>query len=188
LAPIEVYWIIIVLIFGLIGLVRGFLRELGVTTIMVFFLFFLDQFNKPVEKGLVMMSQQAGRFVPQIKSDNDAFLAGAYIVLLILVAFISYHGETLAFEGRPPRGGLGISLALMVGLINGYLIAGSIWYYLDKYNYPFAFMGFQADQLSDLAQKIIHYLPIPLLGQEILFGQSFLLYISLILLLGRVVR
>ena len=188
LGPIEVYWIILVVIFGLIGLVRGFLRELGVTTILVFVLFFLHQFSEPVERGLVMVSQRAQGLVKSVASNNNAFLAAMYIVFLTIVAFISYHGETLAFEGTPPRGGLGISLALMVGLINGYLISGSIWYYVHKYGYPFSFMGVQTGELSSLAQKMVQYLPYNLLGREALFGQSLLLYISVILLLGRVVR
>ena len=188
MGPIEVYMFFLVLIFGLIGLVRGFLRELGVTTIMVFVLFFLHQFSGPVERGLEMVTQRASGLVRTVGASNEGFFAAAYILVLTFVAFISYHGETLAFEGRSPQGGLGISLSLMVGLLNGYLIAGSIWYYIHRFSYPFSFMGVRVEELSPLAQRVVEYLPMPLLGQEVLFGQSLLLYISLILILGRVIR
>jgi len=52
LAPIEVFFGAILLIFGLIGLARGFLKELGVTLPIMFLLFFLNQFSAQLDSGL----------------------------------------------------------------------------------------------------------------------------------------
>jgi hypothetical protein len=79
-------------------------------------------------------------------------------------------------------------LGSLTGLLNGYLIAWTIWYYMDKYSYPVTWLRFSADGLSGLAQGIIDFLPLNFLGQPILFGQSLLLFLSLLLINARVAR
>jgi hypothetical protein len=81
-----------------------------------------------------------------------------------------------------------IVLGLLTGTLNGYLIAGSLWYYMNRFAYPFEFLGFSVENLSALAQKMIDFLPLPFLGRPVLFGQSLLLYLSALLLLARVIR
>jgi hypothetical protein len=193
LIPIEVYFFTAVLIFVLISLVRGFLKELGVTTVMVVALFLLSQFGNILESTIqrAMGVGAVQRVVPE-QVRGDPITAAAFILFVIFAAFISYHGETLAFGGKAPKGSEGILFTLLIGAVNGYLIAGSIWHYLHKYSYPFGFMGLKTEDLSGLAQGIVPYLPISLLGQELLAGvvpgQTPLLYIMVILILLRVVR
>ncbi len=191
--PIEVYFFTAMFIFMLIALVRGFLKELGVTTILVVALFLLGQFegilNATIQKAMTVGAVQS--VVPE-SVRGKPIQAGMYILFMVFAAFVSYHGETLAFSGKAPKGGQGILLTGMIGLVNGYLIAGSIWHYLHAYGYPFAFMHLKADELSGLAKGILPYLPIPLLGQELMAGvvpgQTPLLYVMVILILLRVIR
>jgi len=185
-APIEVVFGVIVFVFALIGLARGFLRELGVTTIMMFLLFFLSRFEPVLDKGMVRLMSTGGRFLPT--QDKDLLQCWFFVLVVIGGALISYQGETLAFGGQSPRGAQGISLGLLVGLLNGYLIAGTIWFYMHKFNYPIAFLGFSGDRLSNLARELIPFLPIQFLGQPVLLGQSLLLYLSGLLLIARVIR
>ncbi len=188
MAPIEVFFGVIVFLFALIGLVRGFLRELGVTTVIMFLLFFLNQFEPYLDTGLDRVV--ATGMVSSATGDGGANALRFWIFAFVIMgaAFISYQGETLAFAGAPPHGSQGALLGSLTGLLNGYLIAGTIWYYMDKYSYPVTWLRFSADGLSGLAQGIIDFLPLNFLGQPILFGQSLLLFLSLLLIIARVAR
>ena len=126
------------------------------------------------------------QFIPLDRKDEVQ--CWLFVSVIVAAAFVSYQGETLAFGGEPPRGSRGVLLGLLTGVLNGYLIAGAIWFYMDKLNYPIAVLGFSSDKLSQLAQGMIEFLPMGFLGQPILFGQSLLLYLSGLLIMGRVIR
>jgi hypothetical protein len=185
-APIEVFFGVIVFIFVIIGIVRGFLRELGVTLALMFLLFFLSRFEPSLDRGVTKVLDMGSRVIGA--GNRNAFEVWIYIFVIGAAAFISYQGETLAFGGDSPRGSQGTILGAMTGLLNGYLIAGSIWYYMDKFNYPIQFLGFSRDRLSIVAQELISFLPNNFLGKEILFGQSLFLYFTALLFLARIIR
>lgn len=184
--PIEIFFSALVFVFALIGLVRGFLRELGVTTIMMFLLFFLSRFEPELDSGLLRVMDVGNRFMPA--SDENLIKCALFTFVIIGSAFVSYEGETLAFGGRVRNGTQAIILSLLTGTVNGYLIAGSLWYYMDRFDYPFELLGFSVENLSMVAQKMIEFLPMTFLGRPVLFGQSLLLYLSALLLLARVIR
>ncbi|MFO7916741.1 MAG: hypothetical protein R6V13_01510 [Anaerolineae bacterium] len=183
--PIEIFFSALVFVFALIGLARGFLRELGVTTVMMFLLFFLSLFEPELDRGLMKVMDAGSRVMAA--SDENLIKCAIFIFVIIGSAFVSYEGETLAFGGRI-RGTQAVILGLLTGMLNGYLIAGSLWYYMDRFNYPFEILGFSVENLSAIAQKMIEFLPITFLGRPVLFGQSLLLYLSALLLLARVIR
>ena len=186
MVPVEVFFSVLVFVFTLIGLVRGFLKELGVTTIMRVLLFFLSLFEPQLDRGLVKVLDAGGRFMPT--TNQELFKCWIFIFVIIASAFVSYEGETLAFGGQLRRGGQAIVLGLLTGTLNGYLIAGSLWYYMDRFGYPLGLLGFSTESLSALAQKMIGFLPITFLGSPVLFGQSLLLYLSGVLSIARVIR
>jgi len=185
-APIEVFVGVIIFIFGLVGIIRGFLRELGVTLVFMFLLYFLSRFEPFLDTGLVKVMDMG----PAVLANSSTELLKCWVFIFVIIgtAFVSYEGETLAYGGMAPRGTQGIVLGVMSGLLNGYLIAGSIWFYMDKFGYPLRWLGFAPDKLSPLAQQMLQFLPITFLGQPVLFGQSLLLYLALLLLLARVIR
>lgn len=186
MAPIEVFFGAILLIFGLIGLARGFLKELGVTLPIIFLLFFLNQFSQQLDVGLVKALDASGPAMPTAR--KDLVQCWLYILMLTAAAFVSYSGETLTFGGQAPRGPQAILLGSLTGLLNGYLVVGSIWYYMDKFNYPIGFLGFSTERLSRFATSLVPFLPLNFLGDPFLLGQSLLLYLSALLLLARVIR
>jgi uncharacterized membrane protein required for colicin V production len=186
LAPIEVFFGALVLLFAFIGLVRGFLKELGVTTVIMFLLFFISQFETRLGSGLEKAASLSAKFV-SIPS-KELFQCWFFILVISGTAFISYQGETLTFGGQSPGGYQGVLLGLMTGTLNGYLIMGSIWFFMHKYSYPIAWLGFSQEKLSGFAKTLVELLPISFLGQEVLLGQSLLLYLSGLLLLARVIR
>jgi uncharacterized membrane protein required for colicin V production len=183
-APIEVVFGMIVFMFGLVGLVRGFLRELGVTLAMVLLLFFLSRFEPQLDQGMVRLAALGSRILPE--RELLPFLVLLFVI--VGVAFVSYQGETLAYRGQGLRGAPGALLGALVGLVNGYLIGGSIWYYMDKFHYPLTFLGFSSFGLSSFAQGMLRFLPNEYLGQPALLGQSLLLYLAIILFVARIIR
>lgn len=185
MVPIEAFFGILVFMFAMIGIVRGFLRELGVTLVMVFLLFLLNQFEPQLDGGLGKVFSISRRVLPV--SNQNTLSCWLFMFVISAMAFVSYHGETLTYSGNAPKGVSGVYLGLLTGACNGYLIAGSIWYYMDKFNYTCTFF-FCDKELSSLAKTLVDFLPINLLGQPVLFGQSLLLYLTALLLLARVIR
>lgn len=186
MVSIEVFFAIIVFIFSLIGLARGFLKELGVTAVIMFLLLFLSKFEPYLDRGMVKMLSMSTRI--SALQNHGLMQCWLYVFVLVGATFISYQGETLAYGGQPLRGAQGILLGWLTGLLNGYLVAGSLWFYMDKFNYPIAFLGFSADKLSPFARELVPFLPLAFLGQPVLFGQGLLLYLTGLLLLARVIR
>jgi len=186
LAPIEAFFGAMLIIFWLIGLSRGFLKELGVTLPLMFLLFFLDQFGHELDAGMVKAMQASGQ--QAVASQPGLVQCWLYIVLLVFAAFVSYSGETLAYGGTSLKGPQSIILGSLTGLLNGYLVVGSIWYYMDKFNYPIQFLRFSTANLSSFARSLIPFLPLNFLGEPFLLGQSLLLYLCALLLLARVIR
>ncbi len=186
MAPIEVVFAILVFVFALIGLGRGFLKELGTTTVMMILLFFMSRFDVYLDRGLVKGITTVDATVT---SDQVALVECTVLVFVVMaVAFLSYHGETLAFSGELPRGVQSVVLGLMTGGLNGYLIAGSVWYYMDKFSYPIGLLGFTRENISLVAAQIVDFLPLNFLAQPILLGESLLLYLSAFLVIARVIR
>lgn len=185
MGPIEVLWITLLIIFGIIGYVRGFTKELGVTTMVLLAMFILSRFGeqmaKMIDKGLGFVG------IGFIGTDNEAlFKFNVYLLFLLFIVFISYEGETLAFAGTPPKGLIGRLLNLGAGLLNGYLIVGTIWYYQHIFDYPAQKWKLFTPPLSDFAQSLIPLLPLNVLpdGMEDLY----LLVLVIILMILRVIR
>ncbi|NLD42081.1 MAG: hypothetical protein GX657_01160 [Chloroflexi bacterium] len=186
MAPIEVVFGIVVFVFALIGLGRGFLREMGATTVLVLVLFFLSRFDGYLDRGML----KGITLIDSTVTTEQARQVQCWVLLFIIVGvtFLSYHGETLAFPGHLNEGVQSVLLGLLGGTLNGYLVAGSIWYYMDKFGYPIRWLGFAPEQFSDAAHTAIQYLPLNFLGQPAVLGESLLLYLSVFLILVRVIR
>jgi hypothetical protein len=181
LQPLEVLWVVLVITFALIGIVRGFLKELGVTTVLVVLLFGLSRLEDRIPQFLTSAMSAVGYSMPRVSTSGGRTIwASFYVLVIVFVTLISYHGETLAFEGKPPKGAKGILFGSMTGLLNGYLVAGSLWYFLDKYHYPIRLLQFQAP-LTDFAQSLIPLLPLTLL-------RPFLPFLVIFMILARVIR
>ena len=178
MGPVEIIWGVLVITFGLIGIVRGFLKELGVTTVLLIVLFAFDHWRGKMY-GLVAKGVERAVGLSLAEGPRESIAkASFYIIALVIATFISYHGETLAFQGTPPKGITGVLLGLIIGLVNGYLVAGTIWFYLDKFDYPF---GLISKPLTPLAQELIKILPMAILP-------PFLPFLMVFMVIARVIR
>jgi len=159
MSPVEYFWGATVLTFAVVGVIRTYARELGVTTMCVAALLLLLEFGEPI---LRFLQDEFGAGFPWLISAR--FAAGFHIGVFLVIVFISYQGIALSFKGSHPTGVLSAFLGLTVGLVNGYLIAGTVWYYLNHYDYPFG--AVVESGLSSAASGILEILPPALFGDH----------------------
>src|SRR5512140_2903334 len=108
MVEIQELFLILIIVMGVIGMVRGFLKELGVTLVLIATLFALDRLI-PIFNGFIN-GGGAGFLglgpVPQTPStDNLLFLV--FSAIMVAATYIAYQGETLAYEGNNPKGIVG---------------------------------------------------------------------------------
>lgn len=148
----AIFWMFIFL-FALIGMIRGWAKELMVTFSVILALF------------IIAVLQQ---FVPFIRESVLAAEVGdtqpvfwARTLVLMALVFFGYQGPSiarLAGSNRFVRDKLQDSLlGLFLGAVNGYLIVGTLWFFLDKARYPFSEL--MVNTLSASAKDIILWLP-----------------------------
>jgi hypothetical protein len=178
---------VLILILGIVGIVRGFLKELGVTLVLVATLWTLSMVL-PVLEGVVnngsLMFLGLGP-VAETPS-TQTLLCLMFSGIVILAAYISYEGETLSYEGTIPKGLVGVFLSFLIGAVNGYLLFGTLWWLAHRYSYP---LGLVMQPLPESAQQFINanLLPMSLLASS--SGPLNLLAIALIILvLLKVIR
>ena len=172
MGPVEVVFLVVIAIFGAIGVVRGWQRELGVTTMLLLALFVVE-FVLTTPVGARVESFLSGANVTE--AQIIALQSMAAVGLLLLVTFISYQGLGLVYPGS----GKNNFLSLMIGLVNGYLFAGSIWYYLARANWPLVNV---VPDFSSFYKFFVQILP-----PEI-FGWQFFILLAVGMLIIRVIR
>jgi uncharacterized membrane protein required for colicin V production len=201
MGPIEGLWGSIIVIFVLVGLVRGFLKELGVTTILIVMLFGFDRIIPFLEEfinkgGLLAIGLSPFNLDnPTMQSTTNALWL-VFTLLTVLIVFVAYQGETLTYAGNNPRFPVGTLLGLLIGAVNGYLITGTLWWFLDRYHYPVQQLKLiDPTQLTDFAQQILSnkLLPLDLLGNggsapASGFGAIWLPLILVVLIVLKVLR
>lgn len=158
MGPIEIVYISIALMVTLIGLARGYVQELGSTLIIlvaIFMLtFFQDQLSALVEAfGDRLFGLESGA------EGANLLLSTVYSVIFAIIVFGGYAGRTLAFGGTPAPPPQGTLLSILIGLLNGYLIAGTLWYYQHEYDYPIGQIFTFENNLTETAQTLVEYLP-----------------------------
>lgn len=128
-------WLIVILIaafFAYVGFRRGLIKEVISMSGIVLGLFALHQFDTLMRQVLLIGLPREHQFYAQM-------------ALFLGIVFFAYQTRALVgADASRARGGDGRDalqsnvLGGIVGFINGYLVSGSIWYFLDIGNYPLA--------------------------------------------------
>lgn len=178
MTPFENLWIALAIIFGIVGVVRGFLKELGVTLVMVVTLFGLTRLADNMPRILDLVATTIR--VPAIRdlAAREPVWLAFYTLAVLGAVFIAYQGTVVKYPGDDPKGIQGHLLALMIGLINGYLVAGSLWFYMHQYEATVRELRFLQGEYTSLAQRIL-----PILPPDILYRYLPFLVVFLIILL-----
>ncbi len=165
----TLFWLMIVM-FGAIGMLRGWTKEIVATSGLVLSLFAQLWF------GYLLVGVLAG-------NSQDAMKTQFYIRAFghIIFAFFAYQGPTMVRPasggrvGERARGTIQASLlGFIVGGLNGYLIVGALWSFLEfnignktiiqyPLELPYPFPEAIIRPLEGPAFELISKLPFPLL-------------------------
>ena len=124
---------IFIFIFALIGAIRGWAKEV-IATFSVFL-------------GLYIITVMQS-YVPAVAAYLETSPITAQIsfrsIVLGLIVFCGYQTPNLPMFGQNQhfrRDRLqDLILGFMIGAANGFMIFGSIWYFIHEANYPYSFM------------------------------------------------
>jgi hypothetical protein len=147
-----VFWMYIIL-FAVIGAMRGWAKELMVTFAVVLGLFLITVLETYV--GIVRNT---------IVSTGGRSLFWLRTTIVILLVFFGYQTPNLRGLAGPRFARERLQdtlLGFMIGALNGYLVVGTIWYYLHDAGYPFPVIvpPTPADPYYDTAIRLIEALP-----------------------------
>lgn len=159
--PLETAFIGLVILFGIIGSLRGWAKELLVAFSVIlarFVEFVMWQYVPVVNTSL----QQLGVEKPA---------TWLYVRLALFVVIVSFGYATTvisaALGSRARKEKFQDTLlGFFLGVVNGYLIAGTVWGFLAGKGYEI--WGITTPQ-TDAALAIIKYLPTAWLGGPLLF-------------------
>lgn len=126
---VTVFWIMVIL-FGLVGMMRGWTREVIASASIILALFTINQFAATMFGFL--------GFDNNVTPPDDVRRQQFYILsaILLVIAFFGYQGPAIASSRLGDRLRLRDSLqdkilGFLVGALNGYLIVGSLWSFLE---------------------------------------------------------
>ncbi len=151
---LYVFWSYVI-VFAVIGLMRGWAKELLVAFSVILAL---------------ALSVLLRAYMPIVSKFNDTDIELFWIRTIILVALVYFGYQTVAIvphlQSKATRERLQDALfGLILGALNGYLIAGSLFFYLDQAQYPFPNIVSQpSGPLAAAVQTMMAYMPPHLLG------------------------
>lgn len=125
---LSTFLIIMIGLFAAVGFMRGWTKELIATAGIILALFTLKQFETIIIDPLTD-GQQRSKFYLQAS-------------ILLIMGFFAYQTPPEALSRAPVRGRSNRDtvqdniLGALVGAWNGYLLIGSLWWYLDNLEYP----------------------------------------------------
>lgn len=166
-----VFWVFIVL-FGIVGAMRGWAKELLVTFSMILAL----AFTRLLERYVPFISGMA---------QDDIMLYWLRTILVGLLVFFGYQTVSLPrLAGKAAREKLEDSLlGFLLGAINGYMVVGTLWFYLHSANYPFEYMTAPqpGTPMGDAAIQLMTAMPPRLLGEPAIYFAVMLCFIFVLI-------
>jgi uncharacterized membrane protein required for colicin V production len=134
----TVFWGLVFL-FGMIGALRGWAKEILVTSSVFLAMFIQQVFGQyvlgPANPYLPMLLEVPGQAAPPGTYSPTQFYVCA--VLLLLLTFFGYASPTLVGKvgSKAARELQDALLGFFLGIVNGYLVVGTLWFYAHKSNY-----------------------------------------------------
>jgi uncharacterized membrane protein required for colicin V production len=152
---IVIFWMYVVL-FAIIGGMRGWAKELLVTFSVILALTFTT-----------LLSSYVPFIRDTLTSNRPALYFWLRTIILTVLVFFGYQTPNIPrFAAKVTREKVqDIILGVVIGALNGYLIAGTIWFYMADAGYPFPnVVTAPADAIANTANAMLHYMPPKLLG------------------------
>jgi uncharacterized membrane protein required for colicin V production len=150
-----VFWMYVVL-FGVIGGMRGWAKELLVSFSVILALTFTT-----------LLSNYVPFIRDVLQKDSKQLFFWLRTIILILLVFFGYQTPNIPrFAAKMTREKLqDVILGVVIGALNGYLIAGTIWFYMSVADYPFGpIISAPTGEVLKVAEAMLKYMPPRLLG------------------------
>lgn len=179
----TVFWVFVFL-FGLVGALRGWAKELVVTTSVLLALFVQQVVGHyvlgPNNPYLPMLVNASAEMAAPAAYTQTQFWVST--VLLLVLTFFGYAGPSLAgrLSGKMVREKLqDVLLGFFLGLINGYMVVSTLWFFLHKSGYIVG--GISAPPEGSTAWMFANRYLLPLvLSEPILFVAIALAFVFVI--------
>jgi hypothetical protein len=149
-----VFWMYVAL-FALIGGMRGWAKELLVSFSVILALTYTTLLSSYIP------------FIREMKDTNKEFYFWLRTIILVMLVFFGYQTPNIErFASKMVREKLqDVILGVVIGAFNGYLIAGTIWFYLSEAGYPFgSIITPPSGDFAKLAEGMLTYMAPKLLG------------------------
>ncbi len=173
----ALFWLLIIF-FALIGATRGRTKEfiVALSAVVGIFLNMLLETYMPFYKDLMATAYPTTLFL----------VRSAVMIVVVILGYITPNIPQIIIrsdELRPISKMRNFIWGLAFGALNGYLIVGSIWFFLDAAHYPFAFMlpPDPAFPAGTAALNMVSKLPPSILTPP---GIYFALVIAFVIVLG----
>ncbi|MCS7010483.1 MAG: CvpA family protein [Anaerolineales bacterium] len=150
-----VFWMYVIL-FAIIGGVRGWAKEL------------LVAFSVILALTLSTLLDRYVSFVHTLLQSNPEINFWIHAGILLFLVFFGYQTPSLQrFAPKATREKLqDVLLGAVLGGVNGYLIAGSIWYFLHRSAYPFPKVVLPPSQeIAERVAAMMKFMPPELFGE-----------------------
>ncbi len=150
-----VFWMYVVL-FAIIGGMRGWAKEILVSFSVILALTFTT-----------LLSNYIPFIRDVLQKDSKPLYFWLRTIILILLVFFGYQTPNIPrFAAKMTREKLqDVILGVVIGALNGYLIAGTIWFYLADAGYPFTnIITAPTGDIAKAAEAMLHYMAPKLLG------------------------
>ncbi len=164
MVSLTFFFLFFVIVFAIIGAMRGWAREMLVT-----FAFILAMFIITVLERYVAIVRDS---FAQPGSLAQFWLR---FIIIVLLTFFGYQTPNL-----PKIGGARFAreklqdalLGIFLGAFNGYLLIGTLWYYMYEAGYPFS--GFitapvAGTPMGEAALRLVTFLPPHWLGIPVVY-------------------
>jgi hypothetical protein len=126
----ALFWIFVFL-FAVIGAVRGWAKEVLVSFSAILAIFII-----------VLLTT----YVPFMKPDSGMSASTRFdiqllvIIILVIFGYLTPRVRGMVGDRLARQRFADILLGMVIGALNGYLIVGTIWYYMNAANYPIGFI------------------------------------------------
>lgn len=149
---VGVMWMMAVF-FAIVGFLRGINKEVISMAGIILGLFALFQFDQYIRGTLLSQVPLSQVFLFQV-------------TLFAIVVFFAYQTRALGLADRDGDGRDDLQASILggiLGFINGYLIWGSVWYFLDINQYPLS-PYITAPAPGSPSDNALNILPLVILG------------------------
>jgi hypothetical protein len=167
---VYVFWMYVIL-FAIIGGMRGWAKELLVSFSVILAL---------------TTNHVLRRYIPLVSALDPASPSLFWIRSLIVVTLVAFGYQTVIsiqrLASRAARERLQDMLfGIFMGAINGYLISGTIWFYLNEANYPFQnIVSAPTGTLLETVRTMMNWMPPHLLGEPGIYFAVLICFIFVI--------